>query len=185
MTEVLAWHFTGDTLRDGRPIPPVGETLKHDGDLVMCKTGLHASERAIDALMYAPGHTVHRVKLSGQIEKQGHNDKLVASERTILWSADAENMLRHFARLCALDVIDKWDAPEIVRRYLETGDEGIRNSARAAARNAAWDAAGAAARAAAWDAARDAARVAAWAAAWAAAEDAQNTRLTEMLEALA
>jgi hypothetical protein len=52
---MIAWHFCGDTLRDGRPIPPDGEKLIHDGELVMCVSGLHASKNILDALTYAPG----------------------------------------------------------------------------------------------------------------------------------
>jgi microcompartment protein CcmK/EutM len=96
----------------------------------------------------------------------------------------------------ALSVAHLWDMPAIVRQYLETQDERIRDAARAA-RDAAWAAGAAgwsaraawaagaawAARAAARDAAR-AARDAAWAAvaagssaraawaAWAVAQDA-------------
>ena len=75
-------------------------------------------------------------------------------------------------RRYALAVIHLWDAPDVVRRYLETGDESIRDAARAAARDAAWAAAWAATRDAAWAAARAAARDAARAAARAAAGDA-------------
>lgn len=53
-----------------------------------------------------------------------------------------EETWRAWARWCALQVIGLWNAPEIVRQYLETGDESI----RAAAWDAARDAAGAAAR---------------------------------------
>ena len=148
----LAWHFVGDTLRDGRPVPPDGEWLEHDGKLVMCKSGLHASERLIDALNYAPGSTICRVELDGDMLRD--DDKIVAKRRRILWRIDGEAILHEFARWCALQVIDKWDAPEVVRQYLKTGDESIR--------------------AAAWAAARDAAS--------AAARDAYNTRLTEMVE---
>jgi len=70
-------------------------------------------------------------------------------------------MLRSFARWCALSVIDKWNAPPIVREYLETGDESKRAAAwaaeaAAAAGFAAWSAemAAAAAADAAWDAQR-------------------------------
>ena len=56
-----AYHFTGDVLRDGRPIPPVCQTLVHDGPLVLCAQGLHASEHPFDALAYAPGARLHRV----------------------------------------------------------------------------------------------------------------------------
>ena len=122
------------------------------GPIQLCEWGLHASERAIDALQYAPGHMIGRVVLSGEVIRG--NDKLVATHREYLWIADAEETLRNFARWSALQVIHLWDAPEIVRRYLESGDESLRD----AARNAAWDVA--------WGAARDAARDAAWAAAW-------------------
>jgi hypothetical protein len=57
---------------------------------------------------------------------------------------------RAFARWCALQVVHLWNAPDVVVRYLKTGDESIR--------------------AASWDAAWVAARVTAWAAAWNAAE---------------
>lgn len=53
---ILAWHWTADALRDGRPIPPVGETLRHSGTLVLCDNGLHASERMLDALQFLAQH---------------------------------------------------------------------------------------------------------------------------------
>ena len=31
-----AYHFTSATLRDGQPIPAIGETLVFDGPLEMC-----------------------------------------------------------------------------------------------------------------------------------------------------
>ena len=33
----LAWHFVSDTLRDGRPVPADGVTLRHSGPLVICQ----------------------------------------------------------------------------------------------------------------------------------------------------
>ena len=173
--EVLAWHFVGDALRDGRPVPADNVTLKHTGKLELCASGLHASERLIDALEYAPGPILCRVQMGGTIKKE--SDKLVARQRTILWRIDSTDVLQKFARQCALDVAHLWDMPPVVRQYLETGDESI----RAAARYAAWGAA----RAAAGDAARAAARAAAWDAVWDAARDAQNTHLTEIVMALA
>jgi len=178
-TEIEAWHFCADTLRDGRPIPPDGEWLVHEGDVIPCLAGLHASVRLIDALEYAPGSTLCRVILRGDIQHHA-NDKIVGRERQIVWRIDAAAVLREFARRCALDVIHLWEAPDVVRKYLETGDESLRaaawDAAWDAARAAAWAAARDAARAAAWAAARDAARAAAWAAAraaaWAAARDA-------------
>lgn len=146
MSTVLAWHWTADTLRDGRPIPPVGETLRHSGTLVLCDNGLHASERILDALRYAPGNVVHRVRCGGEMLRQ--DDKLVCHERTILWSHSvSDDLLRGFARAQARSVLHLWDAPQVVRDYLETGDETLRaRAARAAAEAAAmWPTAEAAA----------------------------------------
>lgn len=125
-----AWHFVGDRLRDGRPIPADGELLRHEGGLKLRSSGLHASERLIDALSYAPGNTLCRVELSGKILRD--DDKLCASERVILWRINADLILFEFSRWAALQVIHLWDAPEVARKYLETGDESLRA--------AAWDA---------------------------------------------
>ncbi len=79
----LGWHFTlGDELRDGRPVPPIGETLIHEGKIQICESGLHCSKRLIDALRYAPGATLHQVRFGGEV--QFEKDKLVSRERTIL-----------------------------------------------------------------------------------------------------
>jgi len=191
------YHFTGDTLRNGESIPPVGKWLKHKGELVPCESGLHASEHPIDALNFAPGHMMHRVVLRGKVIPNGNPvDKVCARERKIVATINADKMCRAFARRVALAVIDKWDAPKIVLDYLRTGDESLREaawysasasarySASASARASAWDAARtpvrtsvrdaarAAARAAAWNSAWAAARAAAWTSAWAAAWDA-------------
>jgi hypothetical protein len=141
-----AYHFVSSTLRNGHPIPPDGEWLEYDGGLplIMCERGLHASVHPFDALKYAPGNTLCLVDLDGEII-QG-DDKCVATRRIIRHRIDAETLLRAFARSCALDVIGLWDAPDLVKTYLSTGDESI----RAVAWTAAWDAA--------WTAARDAAR---------------------------
>ena len=192
---IRAWYFSESSklLRygDAREIA-IGVTHEVTGDLELCKRGLHASVKPLDALKYAPGAIVWRVELSGNVLTGA--DKLCASHRTyIAGGVDVTDTLRLFARQCALDVAHLWDMPEVVRRYLETGDESLSAAARDAASDAAWaaasDAARAAARAAAWAAARvaawAAARDAAWAAARAAARDAawaaQNTRLEAML----
>lgn len=80
-----------------------------------------------------------------------------------------------YSRWCARDALHLWDAPELMRRWLDEGDEAL----RAPAREAAWasweeglyvrrDATWAAAPGAAWAAMREAT----WAAADPAAEDA-------------
>ena len=167
-TTVRGWHFTAaKTLPndDGRRII-LGKTLKVKGEIVPCQHGLHASASALDALKHAPGPILWRVELGGTIVPHGSpTDKYAASERTALAGGiDVSPMLLEFARKCALSVIHLWDAPAVVREYLETGKEDL----RAAAWDAAAWAAGAATRAAAWAAAWAEARAAAGAAAWAA-----------------
>ena len=188
------YHFTGKTLRDGSPIPKIGEWLElpenvkikacpSDMDIANGYGGLHASGHPFDALRYAPGSTLHLVELDGELIEHGSPvDKVAARRRKIVATIDAEPLLREFARKCALSVIHLWDAPEVVKQYLTTGDESLRAAAGDAAWEAASWAAGAAARdaaAAAREAARDVAGDAAWAS-WAASraaawEDAART----------
>jgi hypothetical protein len=178
---VLAWHFCGSTLRDGRSIPRKGAWLKHEGPVEMCAAGLHASRRLIDALTYAPGNNLCRVECR-KIEAE-QDGTLVCRERKIIARFDAEELLWRASRKFALDVIHLWDAPAVVVKFLKTGDPSLRAAAWDVAgdvtRAAAWDVAGDVTRAAAWDVARDAAwaaagdvtRAAAWAVAWDVARD--------------
>jgi len=160
---MIGYHFTGDKLRNGGPIPTVGVWLEHTGPVAPCESGLHASEHPFDALTYAPGEMLHRVELEGDLMAHGDpTDKWVGRRRRILASIDATAILREFARWCALQVIDLWDAPPVVREFLTTGDESL----GAAAGAAAWDVGA--------DAAQDAAGDAAWTAAW-TAWDARDT----------
>jgi hypothetical protein len=130
-----AYHFVGDTLRDGSPVPDNGVTLVYDEPIELCASGYHASRKALDALRFAPGLTLCRVNCSGIVEET--QSKLVCSERTIIDRIDSTDTLQEFSRKCSLSVLDKWDAPEIVRKFLETGDEVYRSEAHIAARSAA------------------------------------------------
>ena len=166
----LAWHFAGTQMRDGTPLGAPGAVETYDGPLVMCESGLHASERLLDALQYAPGPLLRRVRLGGEILRDP--DKLVAQRREILWECDMTPALRLFARRSALSVRHLWlsPMPDVVREFLMTGRED--------ARAAAGDAARGASRAAAWDADRDSAAEAAWAAAWGADGEAAGDAAT-------
>jgi hypothetical protein len=193
------YHFTATTLRDGSPVPKIGEWLElpasvklkacpSNKDIADGYGGLHASGHPFDALQYAPGSTLHLVNLDGELIEHGSPvDKVAARRRKIVATIDAEPLLREFARKCALSVIHLWDAPEVVKQYLTTGDESLRAAAGVAAWDAAWAAraaAGAAAWEAAWDAAWAASRVAAGDAERVAAEEQwQIGRLREYLEA--
>jgi hypothetical protein len=192
---MLAWYFSGPdrTLRykDKRKIR-IGDTHKVKPPIEMCRNGLHASERIIDALSYALNIrdlVLYRVKLSGEIIKG--EDKAVGSERTYLASASVDKILREFARRQALINIEKirphcsQENYEVILKWLTTGDKKYRfaawSAARSAARSAAWSTARSAAESAAQSAARSAAesaarsaaaesaaRSAAWSAAWSA-----------------
>jgi len=210
MKTTKAWHFcrrartrlrtsNGDLL-----IPKDGVWLEHKGDVKMCESGLHASKRLIDALEYAQDTTICRVELRDIVEEG--EDKLVARQRRVLWHLDGEVLLRAFARRCALDVIDEWDAPEVVLQWLKTGDEQHRKASLSLSEEAVVSAVGAAARSVAdvvawtaselssfsmaryvsWSAARsaaDAADAAARSAAGSAARTTQNRRLVSMVMA--
>ena len=140
------WHFLGSTLRDDSPIPKDGVWLPPIKHIMICERGYHGSPHPFDALQYAPGALLTYCEFDGEI--QAHNDKLCAENRRIVCRMDVTEMLGYFARMQAVSVVHMWDAPDIVLNYLMTGDELLRDAARAAALNAARDAA--------WDAARDA-----------------------------
>jgi hypothetical protein len=141
---VLAWHFVGDTLRDDRPIPADGEWLEHEGPMILCESGLHASVDPFDALQFAPGGVLCRVECDGDM--QHGSDKLIARRRRIVMRKDVTDLLRLFARRQALSVGHLWDMPAIVQQYLKTGAEELRSAAKDVASSAAWAAARAAAR---------------------------------------
>lgn len=164
MTRNIAYHFTGSTLRDGSPIPPIGHKLVFPGKIKICKAGYHWSRQPFDALQYAPGAMLHMVEFGGKTIEQ--DDKGVSSERTIIATMDATYLLRRFAADQALSVAHLWSMPDVVREYLVTLDEDKREAAaEAAAAEAAWAAA-----------ARAEAVWAAWAA-WAAARRDFNNRV--------
>ena len=97
--KLYGWHFVKDDGRTGKGdikvivgaklVLPKGVKPK------LCYTGFHASLRLIDALRYAPGDKVCYVELSGEIIEG--DDKVVASERKVIWMADAKLAIKIFA----------------------------------------------------------------------------------------
>jgi hypothetical protein len=190
---IKAWHFICDdstifTDSMKRPLKVHrGQILRHRGPLKLCKKGLHASVRPLDALGYAPGTMICRVECSGEVVHGG--DKLVCSRRRVLWAKDASRVLHEFAIWCAEEALEKVKDPdpkslraiEIKKLWLDgkATDEELK-----AARIAAGDDA--------WGAAKHTAREAAWHAAWYAASEAamkvtresQNEELERRLLAL-
>ena len=138
----------------------VGETHSVKGEIKICKNGLHASEKLIDALKCAPGCILYLVELSGDMDIG--KDQVAAMSRKYLAEFDAADLLREFARKQALINIHKakkyFDSEEdfnIVLSWLNTGNLDLKESAEEAAWSAAWSAA---------ESARSAARSAAWSA---------------------
>src|SRR3990172_3651597 len=192
--QLTGWHFlAGDKrLQFGtKEVVEVGKTIEVAGPLVLCKWGLHASRRAIDALTYAPNTRnlyVCRVVLIGDIIES--DDKAVATKRKVLAMADCTRTLHEFAcdvaedalkrygngdpkSMAAIHIKRKWLTGKATREELEAAEE----AARAAARAAAWAAEAAAGAAAS-------AAVAAAVAAAGAAGNKYNTLLERRLKEL-
>src|SRR5690606_19123851 len=93
---MFGYHFVGDRLRDGRPVPPDGVWLVHDCPVELCFSGLHASRRPWQALRYATGETLCLVELDCVVEEE--TDKLVARRRRIVRRVDLTADLWAFAR---------------------------------------------------------------------------------------
>ena len=190
-----AFHFVPKDLKlahSGEPVE-VGRTYRVEGKIVPCKNGLHGSIRLLDALTYASSSILTRCAYAGEIVHE--QDKLAASERTILWIGDIEPILHEAAcifaegalRVAKITDPRSWAPIEAKRKWLrgEITDNELAaawDAASDAAWDAAWDAASDAARDAAWAAARAAAWDAAWAAAWDAAWDAAWAAQNDWLE---
>jgi len=93
---------------------PVGLTEHWDGPLVANMRGLHGSERALDALVYMPLAAARQdihvrwCAFGGQVATGDR--EWAASERTVVWSADATLALRAFAAWCYEDLKRQaWD----------------------------------------------------------------------------
>lgn len=129
---MIGWWFADGSRRlrngDNRKIR-VGKTHRVKGPIMVGAHGLHASERAIDALLCAPVDQetrafVYRVELHGRLSYT--IAKACARQRTYLdGGMDATETLRGFLRWCALQVAHLWNCPKVIMEYLETGDEEI------------------------------------------------------------
>jgi len=127
----IAYHFTGNKLRNGRPLPAIGEWLVETGEIRLCERGLHASRTPFQALSFAPGFKLHKVEVREIVTET--DDKLVARQRKILMTIDAKDLILSFARKQALSVCHLFDCPPVLKKWLETGDESTRKGAKDAA----------------------------------------------------
>src|SRR5208337_3126296 len=130
------WHFTetNKLLRhqDEREVE-AGKTLSVTCEPRLCESGLHACKNILDACNYAPGPYIWWVELSGEVIHG--DDKSVATKRKAVWGYDATEVLREFARMVALQAVEKyWNEkkfgafPAVTLEYLRTGDESLRSA---------------------------------------------------------
>lgn len=97
----LAWHFLEKSkkLRYGDDrLAAVGRILSVGGPIKLCQNGLHGSIRLMDALHYAPGFILSRVKIWGNVDKE--DDKICGRCREILWMKDVTDEINEFSYLC-------------------------------------------------------------------------------------
>jgi hypothetical protein len=193
-SKLLAWHFVAGNrmLRDGSLLVEPGYiySIGAEESVEMCEVGMHASRRAIDALQYAPGPVVCRVRLWGDVREDA--DRLVARHREVLWMADATRELHQFGVWCvrhtpladgrtvwhvlsdlrsrrAVTMKESWLRGEATDSDLSAARSAAMSAAESAAMSAAMSAAESAANSAANSAAESAAQCAAWSAAESAA----------------
>ena len=157
------WYFSSGREANGsRRKQAVGKTYTVKGKVVPCASGLHASERAIDALQYGHGNIAWRVTLGGDVVAHGSPvDKHAASERTHLAMADATMALHEFACWCTERALkgerkagrephpDSWRAIKVKRLWmkgkatdeeLSAAESAARSAAESTAESAAWSA---------------------------------------------
>ena len=180
--KILAWHFVTDDRMLAHQAPPMEVAPGYiygepNGDIIICERGMHASRTVYDALGFAQGSQLCRVRVWGDVQEQ--NDKIVGRYREVLAIRDVASELRLWGCWCIRNTPINggkavWDllTDERSRKAIEVAERFARNEATReeldAARDAAWAAASAAwaaAKAAAWAAASAAARAAARAAA--------------------
>ncbi|HVY65920.1 MAG TPA: hypothetical protein VHH11_13950 [Gammaproteobacteria bacterium] len=198
---ILAWHFLPDDGRTGydhagrgRVLVHAGKKLVHRGAVIPRQSGLHACERAHDALAYACGSRVCRVACWGEVVRD--DDVLACTHRAVLWMADATSTLWGWACDVAESMLRDeraagrephacvWAAVETRRRWLrgEASDVELRK----AANNALCPPTTRAAHAASWAARVSLAAQASWMVyVLAAAREAHEQSLVALFETLA
>jgi len=119
-SDLLLFHFVGDRLLDGRPVPA-------DGELLSALSGgqLAGYPTAGEAMAKAEGTTLCLVTLLGAKRCAYPGAAWSAGARLIVKRIDAAPLLRAFAMHCAQDVLQFWDAPEIIGRYLSSADQAL------------------------------------------------------------
>jgi len=144
ISSLTAWYFTADnTVGFGdKRIIEEGATLEALDKDDLFNTGMRGSPLLIDALMRSnvltTNNTLWCVALTGKNCSPRHGDaKQIRAEQALyLASIDVTQIMDCFARRVALSTAGMWKMPEVVRLFLETGDESLKVRSRHAALDA-------------------------------------------------
>ena len=99
----LGWHFLSNDYRlrydDHRLVKKkIWIQAKECNNPVLCYKGMHASKRLFDALGFAPGSVLCRVKVRGKIKYA--SDKFVGMERFVVEMKNMDDIFEKFALWC-------------------------------------------------------------------------------------
>jgi len=172
---ITCYRFVTDDLKSqkGDEQWVVGEWKKVEGELDLCKTGLHACRTAYQSLNYVYGTRWFKAEARGTILEG--DDKFCSSEMRLVKEIPIK-VIHQWAIDCAYRVLPIYEQQhpddDRPRRALEAKQAWIDNPCEETVGVAAWVAAGVAARAAAW------------AVAWAAADAAEVKWQQRHLETL-
>lgn len=133
---IEAWHFPKPDLRlgfgDGRLIAP-GEVLSVMPPVKVGSQGLHGSISILDAVINGNSSIICRTLHFGAVSCK--RSLVASSHRKVLWMANARKVIRRFTKDCVLGQINISYYPKVIRKYLESDDEDLREEAIAANRS--------------------------------------------------
>ena len=100
------WVNTDLTSQHGKIQWTVGEWVKHEGELSLCESGLHACRSPLDSLEQVWGSRWFQAEARGKIESD--ESKFCASEMRLVREVP-EKVIRRFALDCAEHVYGLWE----------------------------------------------------------------------------
>jgi hypothetical protein len=126
---VLAWH-----LCEGSSCPSDGTEQTYAGHIVLGEAGFHAYLHPADLLGVSRAYARPVACLVACTEIHDRDaTRLVCRRWRVVAKVNVADVAWPYARAEAARVADYWRAPEIVRRYLATGDTAILGQALVAA----------------------------------------------------
>lgn len=119
---VIGWHFVRDNfelnLKHGNKrikVKPGLVLRTNPAKLELCWNGLHASVNLFDAIKYAPGWKLCRVKSSGKIDST--YDKYVSTQREVIYIVDFKKVFDKWLINYINPLIDKFLASHKTKKF--------------------------------------------------------------------